>query len=216
VRTLLANIRAVDIDWQGFFIKIFQLLEITVIVVGWMGSSLLIQQYDTYRLAIEQIGNFAGSAAIFLYSMTLVPGILKRLKVKPEYTVPLANLLVIFRRRMGILMFLLLFVHLLFIFILPAVIQEGLHYWYEQIWQGQIWGLTALILLIPLWITSNDLAIELLGNWRHMIHRLTYIIMIFIFLHAVYIGSIWAVLLLLQFIVLVISWIRYWQVSSQE
>lgn len=191
-------------------------MEITVIMVGWMGSSLLIQQYDTYHLAIEQIGNFAGSLAIFLYSMTLVPGILKRLKVKPKYTVPLADLLVTFRRRMGILMFLLLFVHMLFIFILPMVIQGGLSYWYVEIWHGQVWGLAALVLLLPLWITSNDLAIELLGKWRHMIHRLTYIIMVFIFFHAVYIRSIWAILLFVQFVALVVSWIRYWRVASKR
>ena len=60
----------------------------------------------------------------------------------------------------------------------------------------ELMGLTAFILLIPMFLSSNDVSVRFLdGVWK-WIHKLTYIIIWFIMLHVVLQRlSIWSVLI---------------------
>lgn len=216
VRTRLLNLHNYLDEWQKPIIKAFQFLEFSIIAIGWMGSSIFLQQPDVYDEILMGIGQFFGSMALLLYSLTLIPGILKRLQLWQEYTLPVAQILTLFRRHMGILMFLMLFVHLLFMFVLPLAERGELNLLGDQIRNGQLWGFLALFMLLPLWITSNDTSVQLLGSWRTIIHRLTYVILAVLILHAYSMGSAMFYWLLLISGALVFSWVRQRELSSSR
>lgn len=134
------------------------------------------------------LGQNAGKIALIFYLLTIIPGMAKRFGIKNK----IIAILKIFRRYFGISMFLLVLIHYFLlrgvntffrgIFIVPPPVFE-------------IMGMTAFILLFPMFATSNDLSVRSLGKWWYIIHKLTYIIFWFIFLHtALQRLSIWSIL----------------------
>lgn len=145
---------------RGF--KIFYILLIFVLWSGW------------YRLA-----PWMGRAAIVAYILTTIPGMARRFRIQHK----LIALLMIFRREVGISMYLLATVH--YIFLVGLAIPREIF---------QLMGFTAYVLLFFLFATSNDLSTKHLGAWWGKIHRLTYIAIWFIVMHvALQRVSIWSV-----------------------
>lgn len=132
------------------------------------------------------LGVNSGQAALVCYIITLIPGMMGRYGVRNKFL----SLLTIFRRYVGILMYLFALMHSFLVrwvffistrIFIPLVLFE-------------IFGLTALTLLFFLFITSNEYSVVKLGKWWSRIHKLTYIAMGFIFLHvALQRVSIWSV-----------------------
>ena len=113
--------------------------------------------------------------AITLYCVTLIPGMMKRF----GYQHKAISIIRIFRRYIGISVFLFAFTHASFvrlILFLPQVI--SLH-----TPAFQTFGLISLILLFFMFLTSNEFSVNKLGVWWYRLHWVTHIIMITVLLH---------------------------------
>lgn len=133
------------------------------------------------------IGIKMGDFAIALLWIVAIPGILKRFRIKG----PLQQIQIILmaaRRRIGVLMFTFGLMHYvwnrLFLYI-----QNGKFPSFDQIVLFERFGLLGLILLLPLFLTSNDFALRILkANWQR-IHYLIYPAMWFVALHTTFMGG---------------------------
>jgi len=145
------------------------------------------------NLSIARLSNTFGKLAILTYVITLIPGIAKRFEIN---LMPVTVIL-LYRRQIGILMFLLALTHMvmsgMFLAPLPFVIV----------------GMIAMIILFLLFVTSNDFCVKVLSSHWHKLQKFTFGAMFFIFLHLVLIRFSWFTLLLLTvMIVELISFIK--------
>lgn len=146
------------------------------------------------------LGNTLGQFALILYVVTLLPGIGDRLGIKNKILV----LLKIYRREAGILMYLLALIHVTLEKLLITTSITELF----TLLPFEIMGALSLLVLFFLFITSNTFSlIRLRLNW-YRIHRLTYIGMLFIFLHVSLVKfSNWTILMGFVLILQLISFI---------
>ena len=117
----------------------------------------------------------SGKTALIFFAITLSPGIFKRFSIRHK----ILALIMIFRRQFGITMFLFAAFHAFIIGILPKI-STGHPFKYATF---ELFGLSALILLFFLFVTSNNFSQHLLGKWWYMLHRLVYVIMWLILFH---------------------------------
>lgn len=165
--------------------KVLYLILLTLLFTG--GRS--IYHVDQNFQSFYKLGVWSGRLALSLYIVTTIPGISRRFGLKHK----LFSLLHVFRRYLGISMYLFVSVHFWFVRGIPWFI-KGLLKMTPALFE--IMGLTAYILTFFMFLTSNDLSVANLGIWWNRIHKLTYIIIFFIFLHvALQKLSIWTVLI---------------------
>lgn len=150
--------------------------------------------------AAYEFARQSGEIAVGLYILTCMPGIFRRLGIRHK----LISLLMIFRRQIGILMYVFVLIHVMVLRVVPVFLRGGSIFpssWFE------IFGSVASGLLFLLFMTSNDMSVKKLGTWWHKIHQLTYVVMFFILLHvALQAISIWAILTAMLIVVQIISY----------
>lgn len=167
----------------------FKALYLVLVTVLFFGGWAIHQGGEAaifwYRLA-----PMTGQAGLVVYILTTIPGIARRFRIQHK----LIALLMIFRRYVGITMYLLVTIHYFFL--------RGIASWFGHILRVipedlfQLMGFMAYVLTFFLFATSNDFSTKHLGIWWDKIHRLTYIIIWFIFLHvALQRFSIWSILI---------------------
>lgn len=172
------------LNYRNEIIGGFYALSVGIVIAG---------TYGVWRVYTDdsalgnwyEIGLWSGRLSLIVYVMTLIPGIMRRFGVANKASV----LLMTFRRQLGIMMFLLALKHwgLMRGWL---VLREGL---YEPM-PFEIFGLGAVLLLLPLFLTSNDYAVRKLRHFWKMVHKLTYVAMFAIMLHVALQGfSIWTV-----------------------
>lgn len=130
-----------------------------------------------------------GQTALVLYTVTTIPGIMRRFG---KFYKPV-SIIMIFRRYIGIATFMLVFLH--------ASIERL--FWVLKGQMGliptelfQLSGFLAFLILLSLFLTSNDWSVNKMGKWWHVIHNLTYIAVWLIFVHVAFQRfSIWTVLI---------------------
>jgi len=164
---------------------------------------------------VLELGGKLGTFSMILFVVTLLPGIIMRLKVIPKITLPIATLITPFRRHLGILMFITAFVHMSFSSTLPYIALQLISTGkvvlpppfrlFEQI------GLIGWMLLLPVWLTSNDFSMKKLGKWWKRLQRLTYLALWLIFAHVAMQSQPVAVLLLVVGLLEMYSWVLVWR-----
>lgn len=164
---------------------------------------------------VLELGGKLGTFSMILFVVTLLPGIIMRLKVIPKITLPIATLITPFRRHLGILMFITAFVHMSFSSTLPYIALQLISTGkvvlpppfrlFEQI------ALIAWWLLLPVWLTSNDFSMKKLGKWWKRLQRLTYLALWFIFAHVALQSKPVALLLLVVGLLELYSWVSVWR-----
>lgn len=193
-------------------IKIFKAVEIAILVLwAWVFWQATQDVTVLYSHNIVELGAQLGSMALYLYCLTLLPGIINRSKVWPMVTQPIGSIIMPFRRHLGILMFLTAFVHMSFTTTLLQVISNGYNPFAIQLVTFQLFGMIAWWSLFPLWLTSNDQSMKFLGkNWKR-VHRLTYVALFFIFLHVAMQGEGSSLIIGAVGVAEAFSWYREWQ-----
>lgn len=164
---------------------------------------------------VLELGGKLGTFSMILFVVTLFPGIIMRLKVIPKITLPIATLITPFRRHLGILMFITAFVHMSFSSTLPylalqlistgKVVLPPPFRLFEQI------GLIGWMLLLPVWLTSNDFSMKKLGKWWKRLQRLTYLALWLIFIHVALQKESLALILVLVGLLEIYSWVSVWR-----
>jgi DMSO/TMAO reductase YedYZ heme-binding membrane subunit len=192
---------------QKMVIRWFLVVEIGLLLFGVLVAYLSIN--DTMRFAplMSQAGAKLGQIAVLLFCLTLLPGIFKRLQWNTPLTMPAISLLVLFRRHIGILTFLSAAVHQLFNAIIPNYIYLGSVLPPLPIPVFQLFGSLSWLLLLPVWLTSNDTSQRLLGKKWKTLQRLTYISIWFIFFHVALQGKSLAIIIAITAILEVGSWV---------
>lgn len=129
-------------------------------------------------------GAWLGKFAIGTFWLIAIPGILKRFKVKNQ----LRNVQIVIksaRRRLGVLMFLFVVMHYFWLRAFGYILYGPP----SQIKLFEFFGFSAMILLIPLTITSNTWSVKKLKKWWKRIHYTSYPIMLLIIFHTILQGQ---------------------------
>lgn len=130
-----------------------------------------------------------GQTALVLYVLTTIPGIFRRFG-KFHKSV---SILMIFRRYIGIATFMFAFLHMS-IERLFWVIKGQMGLVPTELFQ--LAGFFAFLILLSLFVTSNDWSVKKTGPWWDRIHNLTYVVIWLIFVHvALQRLSVWSILI---------------------
>jgi len=129
-----------------------------------------------------------GRAALLVLLTVITPGILGRFDIQ----IKLSRIITLYRRRLGILVFLLTFTHGHLVSLPKLVGLEPFKFPYPLF---QMFGLYALTILFLMFVTSNNFSVRRLGKWWKRLHRVVYVALLFILLHtALQRTSIWSIL----------------------
>lgn len=190
------------------------LIERIALIMEWGLVALLlvgawqIQQQTLLGLLLYELGLKAGEVALILYLGTLLPGIAKRM----GWVVQLVAAVMPYRRHLGIMMFWLAIIHYAFVFLLP--IAFGQVPFYQTV--TTTFGLLTLLMLLPLWLTSNDTSLRRLGRFWKVLHRLTYVALLLLFGHVAVQLSKWLFPTLIVIGMELVSWSVYWRRQRQR
>ena len=133
------------------------------------------------------LGQKSASISIVVFWLTLMPGILKRFKIT-GVLLPLRTVMMLYRRQMGITMYVFALTHHWWVRFLPILKING------DFWQFSLFewiGFTAFVLLTPVFITSNEWSVRTLGHFWRTLHALVYIVVWLLFLHIALQGTSW-------------------------
>lgn len=168
-----------------FVFKILYLLLLTFLFIGgWSIYTNDANAFNYYQLALV-----AARTAIIVYILTTIPGITKRFGLSHR----LIQIIMLFRRYLGITVFLLVLIHFWFV--------RGIALFFQKVVilprpLFETFGMLSYMLLFFMFVTSNDFSVKRLGIWWYYIHKVTFVIVWLIFLHvALQRFSIWTVLI---------------------
>lgn len=171
------------IQHKALIIRLFLLLETAVIFFIAAIVVVAITQTPFPRVFYE-IGKKLGTISAGLLCFVVLPGIFKRLQWFQSIRVTF----MLFRRHLGILMYWTAFAHglsmfnILIILILAFVPNRFQSFPFDRF---VVFGFLAILLALPLLITSNDLSVKLLKKWWYVLHKLVYLVLFFAALHTV-------------------------------
>lgn len=186
-QTIADKIFSFAVKNRGRIIDIFKVAYGAIAITYVLGFKAIYFQEPTEFL-FDDVALAAGRTALCLFIIILIPGMAERFGIKNK----LISIIRIFRRYLGIGMYLLVLTHASFFRLIP-IIQTGE---ITPFTLFELFGLSALTLLFPLFITSNDISINRLGIWWYRIQRCIYIAVFFIFFHVAFQSvSIWSVLM---------------------
>ncbi|HLA03664.1 MAG TPA: ferric reductase-like transmembrane domain-containing protein, partial [Patescibacteria group bacterium] len=183
-------------------IPLFKYLYFAIILFLILGANSYIKKGQVDQFFYTS-GVYFGRTALTLLGIVVLPGILGRFGIE----IKLSRIITLFRRQLGILVFVLAFSHYQLV--------RGI-----SIYTGQIplfprpifevIGTTALFLMFFMFLTSNNFSQKTLGkNWKRL-HRIVYVILWLLVFHT---GlqriSIWSVFILTFAVLEVLSWIYF-------
>jgi len=142
-----------------FLTNIIYLLLIAIVLVTFYSIN---NDPEIYNFFAENRAWF-GRAALLTLLVVITPGILGRFNIQ----VRISRVITLYRRRLGILVFLLSFTHFHLIS-LPKM--AGIEP--NMLPTFQVMGLTALVILSLLFLTSNNFSQRRLGKWWKRLHHL--------------------------------------------
>lgn len=152
-------------------------------------------------LLVTQVGRKLGTISVLLLALTLLPGILRRLQM---FTLARVTLM-LFRRHLGILMYLTAVTHGLFVFGLQAMVSGS-----GPVDPPIIAGILAVLVSFPLLLTSNDTSVRLLKGWWNSLHKLVYVTLFFAALHTLNVSFKSGIFLMTIVFVELLSYIVAW------
>ena len=171
------------------FIRLFWIPYLTIIGISAFGGYQVATNGPWFEFFYD-IGRKFGQLALILLGVVVIPGILGRFKVEIKIT----RVVTLFRRQLGDMVFLLAYAHFMILRgasrIFGVVPFQTPYPVFEAI------GILALTLLFPLFLTSNNWSVRVMGAWWKRLHRLIYVILWLVVIHT---GlqriSVWTVLI---------------------
>jgi len=174
--SVLSDFQKATITRKKTIERTFLFFELLMPVLWGFGAYVLVNYPDQY-LTVFEIGGWFGILSFSLYCLTLVPGILKRFQKLPLVQATIMP----FRRHLGILMFLTAYVHMGYVGTIPIFFANPPVTPAPQL--HILYGFLTMMLLFPLWLTSNDFTQKRMGRVWKWVHRLTYLALGSIILH---------------------------------
>ncbi|PIZ62983.1 hypothetical protein COY16_03090 [Candidatus Roizmanbacteria bacterium CG_4_10_14_0_2_um_filter_39_13] len=146
-------------------------------IVGMIGYSAYLISLQTNREVVYEWGTVSGVFALVYFSLSMLPGIARRFKLVS----PITQILMLFRRQVGVTAFLFGLFHYLALRMLPIVLAGVPLNLNPPVFE--ILGFLTLYPMTLLFLTSNDLSVKKMGVWWRRVHSLAYIMAWTIFLH---------------------------------
>ena len=162
---------------KKYVISFFWILYSLIILSDLIGSYSYFSQKE-FNQFFYDLGVWYGRAALFMLSLTVLPGMLGRFRIK----IPISYVITRYRRQFGITVFLLAFSHYSLINLAPQL--SGI--FPLMLWPGLLFmqlGLVALILLFLMFITSNSWSVIKMKDWWKRLHRIVYVILWLVLFH---------------------------------
>lgn len=227
LQNILLSLQKLILPKQKLINRLLLCAEI-VLMLFWLAMVALTVQSPLILLRIGELGSNLGTVSLILFCLTLLPGIITRLQILPQLTLPIATMITPFRRHLGISMFLTAFVHmslsstlphialtlLTIRSVLPMTLDQKLPIilaslpppfrLFEQV------SIIGWLLLLPVWLTSNDFSQKRLGKWWKRVQRLTYLAIWFIMAHLALQGAGWALAVGVFAVLEITSWVVFW------
>ena len=164
-----------SVNQKKNIIFVFKLFYFSIAVLISIGYFMTLK--NVQPLLLYKIGLLSGQTASVVFVITITPGIMQRFNLNWQ----IRSLLVLFRRYLGIAVYVLGFLHFSYIRLFPIIanhIKVNL-----LLTTFEVFGLISLFLLTFLFFTSNDYSTRWLGPWWKRIHRMIYIVAWLLFLH---------------------------------
>lgn len=194
------------LTYQKLIKRVFLVFHLALVAFWFWGNSQIASQGLEASTLVINYGKKLGLLAVSLYVLTLIPGILVRLRVMPQ----LSAVLMPFRRQIGVLMFICAFIHMNFTTTLPMMASGNFDPTSLYAAPQTRFGLLAFWVLFPLFITSNDFSQKILKKRWKLLHRLTYISLFFILLHVSFFNRLVAWQIGAVTVFWALSWIMHW------
>jgi DMSO/TMAO reductase YedYZ heme-binding membrane subunit len=183
--------------------KAFFTLELGLLAVYIGGGYVIFHSDMETQFKLYEVGTKFGIISLWLFLLTLLPGILTRLRTLTYLVPPLT----LFRRHFGITMFLTAFIHFGFTTSLPIIANDVT----PELPIAPLFGMAAFWLLFPLWLTSNDFSQNRMGRYWKWLHRVSYLSLLLIFLHVAFFRKAWAIPVFIMLVAEIASWIAVWR-----
>lgn len=186
---------------------IFYTIEVSLIIFTIHLFQSALQDPSRYATAYTFGKRFALTSLLTL-TLALTPGLLQRFSLFSRRF----SLLLTHRRHLGILTYLLALSHYLLIGILPSALINTT----PRLVPYTAAGLFTLLTLTPLFLTSNDTSVRLLGrNWARL-QKLVYLAMIFLLFHLALNNNPWSILIIVLLTIETLSYIRKHRQKNQK
>ena len=124
---------------------------------------------NNFALNFALLGKKFGQLSLLLLGLVVTPGILGRFGIE----IKLTRIITLFRRQLGITVFLLAFTHYHFVRGLPRL--QGVIPFKLPLPLFETVGMLALFILFLLFLTSNNFSKKKLGKWWKILHRFVYL-----------------------------------------
>lgn len=147
-------------------------------LIAWFLFFLLSTQLSSVQFWVW-IGKKVGTVALITFWIVLIPGMMKRFQIT-GWLLPVRTVLMLYRRQIGVTVYVLATTHYWWSRMLPLLSVGADIFTFRTF---EIMGVTAITLLTPLFLTSNDWSLKHLGKWWNRIHSLVYIVIWILFLH---------------------------------
>lgn len=184
-------------------IKLFHLFYYLLIVFWAFGAYATLAK-SPLQPFFYQFGKHSGQSALVLLGIVVLPGILGRLNIQ----IKLTRIITLFRRQLGITVFIFAYIHYSFIRGIPYI--STLIPFKLSFPMFEIMGMAAISLLFLMFITSNNFSQKKLGRGWKKLHRIVYIVLWLLVLHT---GlqriSIWSIFIFSFALIETLSWIYY-------
>lgn len=174
---MLNNIQFFLSKHKSAIVRIIKLLWVLLILVF-----IATTQIEELNFLWKDLGKLAATTSIVSFWLSLLPGIMKRLGVnKPPIAMFSRTALMLFRREIGVNMYIFAAVHYGWSRILPVLAVGGN---LLDVSPFETMGFLSFVLLTPLFLTSNDYSQHKLFKkaWPKL-HKLAYVIIWTLFAH---------------------------------
>jgi len=158
---------------------------------------------QTNRDMVYEWGVTSGTISLVFFCLSIFPGILRRFGRNSKVT----QVLLLFRRQIGVTAFLFGFFHYLAVRMLPILL-VGVPINLNPL-PFEIFGFLTLYPMSLLFLTSNDYSVKRMGVWWKRLHWLSYVLVWTLFFHVVLQRmSIWSFIIGVFAFLEVLSWIN--------
>jgi len=146
-------------------------------VFGMMSYSATLTYFQTDRGVVYEWGTTSGSIALVYFCLSLTPGIARRLGIRFR----IFQILMLFRRHIGISAFVFGFFHYLAVRMLPILLSGVPLNLNPPLFE--VFGFLSLYPMILMFLTSNDYSVKKMGVWWKRLHSLSYVLVWTLFFH---------------------------------
>lgn len=158
-------------------VPLFKYLYVAQILFLLFGAYTVFTNHPIYSSNIYFLAVNCGRTALILLGIVVLPGILGRFGVE----IKLTRIITLFRRQLGIYVFLLALTHYQLVRFLPR--QAGIFPNMPPFPVFETIGFFAFSLLFLMFLTSNNFSQKKLGRWWKRLHRVVYVVLWLLVLH---------------------------------